>query len=503
MKLLFIDISNNTEVKILNTFVKKNLKILSAYQILNKEKKDPFEIIQRKLVKEKLDNIPAIIIPPRDMVNYHTFYFPVIPEKEIKKILIREIGKIMDSTEEIIFDFQVGETITNQNEKKLEVISYYITKKKSWEMLEKFKKTKIHILKIIPEVQSLEMFIKSNFFKGETKTSNGIVAIDMMAKKINMNIFNKNIWSLNREFPFKVDENTMISDNDFLRISTEFSRTFQYFKQKNKNVNIDHAIIYGSNSETIILNNFINEHQPIDATLANNIITNCKTIFPKYLENKDEFVSLFFIAIATANSFIKKTYIDLYPKAFIEKENFPKQILYIGLMGLVVLIGIIISTSLYLKQKNNYETNLENIKNEFNHMQSQIDLITNIRAKRRNYYEKIILMESPRRVSYQVANFIRELSLLLDAEVLIKISKFIITPKEDNLEFMLSGELFYDNINGALTAFDVLLKKVKKIFGVSIKNFTAPSSVAVKKKQDVSWTFSLYGQIELILEPSK
>jgi len=503
MRLLFIDISNNTEVKILNTFVKKNLKILSAYQILNQEEKDPFEIIQRKLIGEKLDKIPAIIIPPRDMVNYHTFYFPVIPDKEIKKVLVREIGKIMDSTEEIIFDFQVGETITNQNEKKIEVISYYITKSKSWGMLEKFKKMKLQVLKIIPEVQSLEVFIKNNFFKDETKTSNGIVAIDMMAKKINMNIFNKNIWSLNREFPFKVDENTVISDNDFSRISTEFSRTFQYFKQKNKNVSIEHAIIYGSNPETVILNKFVNEHQPIGATLASKIVTNCKTVFPQHLEDKDEFVSLFFIAIATANSFIKKTYIDLYPKAFIEKENFPKQILYIGLMGLIVLIGLIISTSLYLRQKSDYKDNLKNITNEFNRMQTQIDLITEIRKKRRNYYEKIILMEAPRRISYQVSDFVRQFSLLLDAEVLIKISKFIITPKDDNLDFILVGELFYDNINGALTAFDVLLKKVKKISGVSIKNFTAPSSIAVKKKQDLSWTFTIHGQVELILEPSK
>jgi hypothetical protein len=268
-------------------------------------------------------------------------------------------------------------------------------------------------------------------------------------------------------------------------------------------VSIERAIIYGSNPETVILNKFVNEHQPIGATLTSKIVTNCKTIFPQNLEDKDEFISLFFIAIATANSFIKKTYIDLYPKAFIEKENFPKQILYIGLMGLVVLIGLIISTSLYLRQKSDYKDNLKNITNEFNRMQTQIDLITEIRKKRRNYYEKIILMEAPRRISYQVSDFIRQFSLLLDVDVLIKISKFIITPKDDNLDFILVGELFYDNINGALTAFDILLKKVKKISGVSIKNFTAPSSIAVKKKQDLSWPFTIHGQVELTLEPSK
>jgi len=502
VRTLFIDISNNSEVKILNTVVKKSVQILSAYYIANNEENDPVKIIEKKLEEESLNNIPAIIIPPRDIVYYYTFYFPVIPEREIKKILPRELRRVSDSDEEMIFDFRIGKKIVEKNEKKIEVIAYYMTKNSSWEMLEKFKAIGLNVKKIIPEVQSLEVFIKNSYLiEKNEKNINGIVIVDMMSKKINMNIFNRDIWSLNREFPFKVDENQAVTDKDFSRISTEFSRTFQYFKQKNKNVSIDDAIIFGSNSEIAILNDFINENQPLNSKTVNADTNDYKIIFPKNLKDKEEFVSIFFVSITTASSLVKRNNIDLYPKEYIEKEKFPKQIIIYSLISILVIVAVSIITFFTLSQRKEYDYELKKVEKEFKSLQNQINNIMAVRKRRKSYYEKIMIAESPKRISFQTADFIRRLSLLSDKDLVIRFSKLNILPKEDVLIFSITGSLYSDSINGSLALFDIFLKKLKVLKGIEVKNFTPPSSATlIKKKANLSWSFTVTGEKELLKE---
>jgi len=501
VKVLYIDFSNSSEIKILNTRTKKSLEIISAYYIPVFEETDAIETAAQKLKDEKLLGIPAIIIPPRSITNYNTFSFPSIPEKELRKVLPREIQKHTDSTDEIIFDFKIGSTFIKKNENKLDVITYFMTKKDIWTLLEALKTNGIIPIKIVPEVQSIESFIKNSFLPQIKDSTNGIVVIDMMANKINMNIFNKNSWSLNREFPFKVESSASIDDKDFSRISTEFSRTFQYFKQKNKSVSIDEAIIYGSNESIEVLADFINENQPLNPNLINNIKTNCEIIFPPNLENKNEFLSIFFITIATANSIIRKDFIDLYPKEFIEKEKLPKQILIFSLIGLAVFIILAVLTTFSLTQKNEYKDELKKIEKEFNFLQSQIDQIKEIRIKRKDYYEKIIIMEKPQKVSFQITDFIRKLSLIINLELPIEITKLNIIPKENEISFTLNGKLFSDSINGSLTTFDTFLKKIKALQGIQINNFTSPSSATVlKEDKNLFWNFNISGSKEFIRE---
>jgi hypothetical protein len=125
-----------------------------------------------------------------------------------------------------------------------------------------------------------------------------------------------------------------------------------------------------------------------------------------------------------------------------------------------------------------------------------------VRKKRKDYYEKIIISELPKKVSYQVADFIRELSLIINNEnLVVRITKLDITPKEGILNFSITGELYSDNINDSLALFDVFLKKLKSIIGITVKNFIPPSSsTIVKKKNDYSWTFTIIGEKELLQE---
>ncbi len=501
MRFLVIDLSNDSEIKILNTNIKKSINIISAYFIPTADENDSILAVAKKLSEEKLENIPAIIIPPRSIMKYQTFYFPSIPEKEIRKIIPREIQKNTDSTEEIIFDFKIGSQIFEKNEKKTEVIVYYIQKDDIWDMLNNLKANGILAVKVIPEIHSIESFIGDSFLPQTDGDVNGIVVIDMMSNKINMNIFNKNTWSLNREFQFKLVGDTSITDKDFSRISTEFSRTFQYFKQKNKNVSIDEAIIYGSNQNLSILNDFINENQPLNSTLISNIETNYKVIYPQNLKDENEFISMFFITITTANSIIKKDFIDLYPKEFTDKENFPRQILVFSLIGLAIFVTLAVVTTFYQKQKNIYRDDLKKIETEHNILQTQIDNIMKVRKKRKEYYEKIILMETPKKVSFQTADFIRELSLTVSNELSIKIIKLNIIYTDGKLEFSIDGKIYADSINGSLTEFGILLKKIKDLNRINVSNFTSPSSSNVTRdKNKISWNFIIQGERELVME---
>lgn len=501
MKTVFVDLSNNAEIKILNTNIKKSLHIVSAYYIKGHTDKDPIETINNKLVEEKLTKIPIVIIPPRSIMNYHIFYFPPMPDKEVRKILPREIGRYLDSTENIIFDFKIGSTVIDKTEKKKEIITYYIKKKEIWDLLESFKQKGLQVTKIIPEIQSIGAYIKEEVLVSDLESKNGIVSVEMTANKINMNIFNKNIWSLNREFPFKVDSSESIESNDFSRISTEFSRTFQYFKQKNKNVTIDEAIVFGSNPDINILNDFINSNQPINSTLISLIKSKSVIEFPKNLKDKNEFLSIFFISIETANSIIRKDFIDLYPQEFIQKEKFPKQIIFFSIIGIIILITLSILITFYLKQKNTYKADLTKYEKEFKKLQVQINQIERIRKKRKKFYETIILLETPKKTSYQISDFIRNLSLIITKDLQIKIQKLHIIPDDEKLNFIISGKLFSENINKALSIFDTLLKNIKKQDQIKITNFSDPSSVnVVKENNNLSWDFSIQGESELIRE---
>ena len=501
MRLLYLDFSNKDEIKILNTITKKSLTIISAYFIPLTDDIEPIKAVSNKLKNEQLLNIPAIIIPPRSITHYHSFSFPKIPEKEIRKILPREIQKLTDhSPENIIFDFNTGATDTDVNENKTNIITYYFEKNIIWDMLENLKANGITAIKIIPEVQIIESFIQNNFLTKEKSETNGIVVIDMISNKINMNIFNKNFWSLNREFPFKGSGTTEISDKDFSRISTEFSRTFQFFKQKNKNISIDEAIIYGTNHDIVDLNNFINETQPVNATLISNIKSDLEVTYPQNLKSKDEFLSMFFISISAASSLIRKDFIDLFPKEFTEKEKFPKQLLIFSLIGLVVLILLTVLTTISLNQKNQYRTDLEKIESEYNTLQTQIDQILEVRKKRKDYYEKIIIMETPKRISFQISDFIRKISLEIDQDLPVIISKFNVSPKEEKLTFSIDGKIKSDHINESIKTFDILLNKVKNLEGIEILNFSPPSTATLSQEnKELLWDFNIKGNKELMI----
>ncbi len=500
MKLVIIDLSNQTEIKILNTTVKKYLQIHSAYYLTIPEEANPVDACVKKLKSVGLLNIPVIIIPPREIMHYQNFHFPIIPDKEIRKIIPREISKYTDSKEEIIFDVKTGATVIEKNEKKKEVMVYYIKKKELWDLLEQFKKQRIRTLKVVPEVFCLESFIQKNILSAYKQEANGVVIIDMMTTKINMNIFNRSTWSLNREFPFKMDASATMGDRDFSRISTEFSRTFQYFKQKNKNVSIDEAFLFGSNPEITVLDRFINDNQPVGSSLISQVDPIEKIDYPPNLKNREEFNAIFFVAIAAANSFIEKNCVDLYPKEYIEKEKLPKQIIFFTVLGILLVAVLFFFTSFYLEQKNEYQADRKKIEKEFNILQAQMDRIDALKKRRKNYYEKIILMEKPRKVSYQVSDFIRRLSLIITKDLPLQVSKLNILPGEEKINFLIEGIIHSEDINSALTTFDKFLKKLKSQYNVKILNFTSPSSTTFQKVQAGStWGYLIQGESEIIM----
>ncbi|MCP5046290.1 MAG: hypothetical protein GY940_03905, partial [bacterium] len=202
------------------------------------------------------------------------------------KILPREIAGVSDSPEPMVFNYMHNGTVEDRQVEKLEIAAFYCTRERMFDFLNRLKEEGIKPVSLIPEAQALKTLSESNPELNAEHT--GIVFIDQMDTRINLNIFKDNHWSLERDFIFRLDQGTGeedLNDDDFTRISTELNRTFQYFKQKNRGYNINQALIYGAGSNLEALKNLINDNHPLTASTIQPEHFSARTTFPAHLKD--------------------------------------------------------------------------------------------------------------------------------------------------------------------------------------------------------------------------
>ena len=109
-------------------------------------------------------------------------------------------------------------------------------------------------------------------------------------------------------------------------------------------------------------------------------------------------------------------------------------------------------------------------------------------------------METPKRISFQISDFIRKISLEIDQDLPVIISKFNVSPKEEKLTFSIDGKIKSDHINESIKTFDILLNKVKNLEGIEILNFSPPSTATLSQEnKELLWDFNIKGNKELMI----
>ncbi|MCP5107507.1 MAG: hypothetical protein GY950_29235, partial [bacterium] len=125
MKAVVIDMSMAGEIKILNARLTSKVNIISGYYLTVSPQDDPVRVTAAKLREEGLVKLPAYIIPPGALIQKHNFHFPRMPDKEIKKILPREIAGVTSSSERMAFNYLRNGVVEEQQAEKIEVSAFY------------------------------------------------------------------------------------------------------------------------------------------------------------------------------------------------------------------------------------------------------------------------------------------------------------------------------------------------------------------------------------------
>jgi hypothetical protein len=512
MKSLIIDLSCANEVKILNAKITSSVTIVSGYYLTLNPGDDPIAVTATKLRDENIIDISAFIIPPVELIEKQNFQLPQMPDKEIRKVLPREIATASDSPEPMVFNFLKNGPVEEKQVEKQEIATFYSQKEKIFEFLKQLGEAGIKPLSIIPDVQGLKTLTELNPIFTNPRT--GVVFLELMDTRINLNIFKEKYWGLERDFLFRMERGEGqedLTDEDFTRISTELNRTFQYFKQRNRGYSIDQVVLYGTSSNIEHLKNMINDNQPVTASAINPDLFGGKISFPSHLKDSREFISIFTLPIATAIAISGKKYLDLYPVEYKEKSKLTSRLIGLTISATIIAAILFGSTFYFEGIKNSYKKDIKDLEKTYKSLNKNATSIVTTKNQRANFYERRHYIDYPIKYSYSVANFIRKLSLIASEHT--ELTEMEITPANQTFRFKLDGLIKSgDNImaQSRFLEFYQKLKEFEDVIDVSSSKVTINpneksntpqvndpgTSLPIETKETILY-FTIDGEIEL------
>jgi len=463
MKALIIDFSSNLQVKILNARIKSSVSIVSGYYLTLTPEDDPVTAAAAKIKDEGLEGLPAFIVPSGEDVRQQIFQLPKMPDKEIRKVLPREIAGIAENAEPMVINFLKSGSVDDPRSEKSEVAAVYCPEQKIFALLNHLKDVGINPLSIVPEVQGLKTLAMLN--PGMSAERSGLVFLEMRHTRIDMNIFKNKHWGLERDFLFRIERNDNtqeddLKDEDFTRISTELNRTFQFFKQRHRTYTINNLLIYGSGNYLANLRNLINDNHPVAAHLVEVSHFGNKVSFPSHLRDSQEFVSIFMLSIATALAVAGKNYLDLFPQVYKEKAKLTSRLVGMGVAVGVVLTILGGSVFYFEGIMGSYRQDLKRIRQTYQTLKNNAQAINDTKRERTHFFKRRYFLDFPVQFSYTAANFVRKLSLISDKE--IQLLEIVINPGTQSIKFKLDGRIkSADNIS-AQSRFLQFYRKLKE-----------------------------------------
>lgn len=508
MKAIIIDLSSPGAIKVLNVRITSIVNVSSGFFLPYQPNQDLFATIAAKLNEEGMLSIPAIIIPPSDLVKKLNIPLPKMPDKEIRKILPREIATAADSNEPMIFNYLKNGIIEDRQVEKMEISTVYCEEQKMNEFLTQLKNVGIHVIHIIPMIQGLKTLASLNHAFGTEKT--GAVFLEMIENRISLNIFRNKYWALEREFMFRMERlahDEDLLDEDFTRISTELNRTFQYFKQRNRGFAIDQILLYGASNTLTNLKNLINDNHPVTASVVQLEHFGGKLVLPPYLANLEEFLNLFAVSLATAIAVSAKNPLDLYPREFQEKTRVFSRVL--GLTISTILIATILLASVFYFEgiKNSYKNDVKAMEKTYQVMSKNSNTIMDTKIQRTDVLKRRYYLDYPARYGYAAADFVRQLSLITNPN--IELLQLEMNPAGQVFKFTLEGRILAEDNVRAQSQFLLFFQQVKELdymANVSSSKITvnpndsssssANMALATTQKESILY-FSMDGEVEV------
>ncbi len=464
-KLVVIDLSNEFEIRIINVEVSKRVKIISGFLINYMESDNLYELISNRLVREGIIDLPAIVFPPRKLINKFLYTTPIIPEREIFKIVKRRLLKEKNIKEDIFINILKNGELFESNLKRLEILSLYSSKSFLESMLDSFKAYDIKVVRLYDEIQLMKIFMSNLKSSKDKKKAN--VLVEVVNGKININIFREEFWTFNREFVFKFDDSEL-NDDDFNRISVEINRTFQFFKQKYRMYSIEKVIIFGTDKRSEKIKEVLVDITGLNVNMMYELLNLKNYTLPSSVENREEFFNAFGLTLLAAEHFKNKNLKNILPVEYIEKGHFFQRI--VGLSVSAAIIIFIMATFIFYMEglKSDYKKQIKKLNDSYMNLSNDVAMIESIKKKRADYFVKTTFLNLPVKHSYVISDFIRKLSLISSDEVeLIDLDMKL---NGINLDFVLKGIIRSENNIRAQTVFLKFFNSLKEFENLSNVN---------------------------------
>lgn len=468
MKALIVDFTAKNEVKILNARITSGVTVQSAFYLSIGEGEDAVAAAITRIKKEKLSDIPAFIIPSRDWMQTQLFHFPPMPDRDIEKILPREIASGKDSNEPVIFSYIRNGSVMEKGQEKIEVAVFSTNKKNTFILLDRMKQEGLNPVKLIPEAQGLKTLVEMNPDLTTEKT--GVMFLELLDRRVCLNIFKFRYWGLDREFVYKFEVSDELADDDLSRISVELNRTFQYFKQRNRNYTVEKVILYGNHASLPHLKQFLEDNHPVSADLFQPEHLGAKITFPPHLQDTGEFVRIFTLAISVAVSMSSKKVLNLLPDEYREQEKMPRRLIGLG-VSTALIVAILMGGVFYFEKiKSSYEHDIQNIRGTVQKLERNAATIEKTKQERAEYFKIRSFTEFPVQYAFAAADFLRRLSLASNES--IQLAKMEIRPRSKDFIFKLQGGIdARDNID-AQARFLLFYQELKNFINMAEINFS-------------------------------
>lgn len=446
--------------------------------------------LMEKIRKDGYKRRTAIVLLPFSRVSNFTLSLPPMPKSEIKSIVERELRKNFPSREDICYEFFVAGTKSEGEEKRKEIVVTYVARDYIDFIIDALNKCGLTPVIITSPFQAYHNLLT---FSKLYKTGKSTAFLDVSESKASLALFRESIWFLSRDFVLESFE----GGSGLEKLFIEVNRAFHYFKQKNREFEINQLIVGGSNPALKEIKEYLLRNLRIPVSIVDWEFMKdfmLSRSFPP--EELDYFANSFFLLVGTSLNYFVKDAINFIPPELYEERMLRYRLRGIGISALALLFVVFFANKYLGSIQSSYNQSLLVQKNYIERLTSQVIEMESSKNERWLAHKRFSVLQTPYKYSASFYEFLRELSLITPDEIKVD---FLESQKiENGWSFSFDGSIVADDPLKAQEIFSSFSEKIKNI--KSVKNLNV-SSLQMKnnpmESNKITMIFKVQGEIEL------
>lgn len=462
MKIALVDLSAPQDLKILLVKTGGVSTVLSAHQLAVEDGGDPLALVAGQLASLGSGDLTVAIIPPADLVADQVFHFPPMPEREIRKVLPREVAGAAGQPGPFTIDYQLSGTVVEKGAEKIEVHAFYGVQESLAAFVRRAMEAGLPVSRIVPDVIGFNALLDAVPELMDEKE--GLLLAEVRDGRISLHLFKGRHWALDREFAFRSEAGAEPEAEDLQRIVLETSRTLQFFKQKFRGFPVSRAVIFGAHQAVPAIQKAVADSLAVPVVRLSLDRLKGKLSLPRSVVDGDEFLGLFARPLFVALALGRKRVLDLFPAGFEDRRQKSRRRFFAALTLGALLVGLAGATLYFEGIRNSYRREVKATQATYFGMDRRVAEIEAVKAQRADVFRIRQFIDGPRRYADSLAELVREITLAATDD--LRIDEFDAEPAGETARFTLRGVFQAGDGITAQSAFLRFFGRLKEAPGV-------------------------------------